>query len=63
MGGDVVGAIVQCLQRDDTGGRTYEACGPERFTLRQLVQMAGRWSGHARPVIGLPSRWRGSRRC
>jgi len=53
--GDVVGAIVQCLQRDDTGGRTYEACGPERFTLRQLVQMAGRWSGHARPVIGLPS--------
>lgn len=53
--GDVVGAIVQCLQRDDTGGRIYEACGPERFTLRQLVQMAGRWSGHARPVIGLPS--------
>ncbi|MEO8653788.1 MAG: complex I NDUFA9 subunit family protein [Ramlibacter sp.] len=53
--GDVVEAMVQCLQRDDTAGLLYEACGPERFTLRQLVQMAGRWSGHARPVIGLPS--------
>ena len=53
--GDVVEAIAQCLQRDDTGKRVYEACGPERFSLRQLVQMAGRWSGHVRPVIGLPS--------
>ncbi|HMA07910.1 MAG TPA: complex I NDUFA9 subunit family protein, partial [Ramlibacter sp.] len=53
--GDVVEAIVQCLQSGDTGKRVYEACGPERFSLRQLVQMAGRWSGHARPVIGLPS--------
>ncbi len=53
--GDVVEAIVQCLQRGDTGKRVYEACGPERFSLRQLVQLAGRWSGHARPVIGLPS--------
>lgn len=52
--GDVVEAIVQCVQRDDTARRIYEACGPERFSLRQLVQMAGRWSGHARPVIGLP---------
>ena len=52
--GDVVAAIVQCLQRDDTAKRTYEVCGPERFTLRQLVKMAGSLSGHARPVIGLP---------
>ena len=53
--GDVVEAIVQCLQRGDTAKRVYEACGPERFSLRQLVQMAGRWSGHARPVVGLPT--------
>jgi uncharacterized protein YbjT (DUF2867 family) len=52
--GDVVSAVVQCLQRNDTGKRTYEVCGPDRFTLRQLVQMAGRLSGHPRPVIGLP---------
>src|SRR6185369_16212791 len=52
--GDVVSAIVQCLLRDDTAGRAYELCGPDRFTLRQLVMLAGRLSGHARPVIGLP---------
>jgi uncharacterized protein YbjT (DUF2867 family) len=53
--GDVVDAIVQCLQREDTARRTYEICGPERFTLRQLVKLAGRLSGHPRPVVGLPA--------
>jgi uncharacterized protein YbjT (DUF2867 family) len=52
--GDVVDAIVQCLERNDTEKRTYEVCGPDRFTLRQLVKLAGSLSGHARPVIGLP---------
>jgi uncharacterized protein YbjT (DUF2867 family) len=52
--GDVVAAIVQCLEREDTGKGIYEVCGPDRFTLRELVKMAGRLSGHARPVIGLP---------
>jgi NADH dehydrogenase len=53
--GDVVNAIVQCLQRDDTGKRIYEVCGPERFTLRQLVKLAGSVSGHPRPVVKLPT--------
>jgi len=52
---DVVKAIVQCLQRDDTARRTFEICGPDRFTLRQLVRLAGSVSGHTRPVIGLPT--------
>ncbi len=52
--GDVVNAIVQCLQRDDTARRTFEICGPDRFTLRELVKLAGTESGHSRPVIGLP---------
>jgi uncharacterized protein YbjT (DUF2867 family) len=52
--GDVVSAIVQCLQRDDSAGRIYEVCGPERFTLRQLVKLAGSLSGHPRPVMALP---------
>jgi NADH dehydrogenase len=52
--GDVVSAIVQCLQRDDTGKRTYEACGPEVFSLKQLVELAGSLSGHPRLVVGLP---------
>ncbi|WP_334154943.1 complex I NDUFA9 subunit family protein [Tepidimonas sp.] len=52
--GDVAQAIVTCLQRDDTIGRTFEAVGPEVWTLADLVRLAGRLSGHPRPVIGLP---------
>lgn len=55
---DVAGAIVRALDDDATIGRTIECTGPEVFTLRQLVNAAGRWSGHERPVIGLPS-WAG----
>ena len=53
--GDVVDAIVRCLHSDDTRQRTYEICGPERFTLRQLVKLAGSWSGHSRPVVKVPA--------
>ena len=52
---DVVNAIVQCLQKDDTAKRIYEICGPDRFTLRQLVKLAGSLSGHPRPVVALPA--------
>ena len=51
---DVAGAIQKCLDDDTTIGQTYELAGPQVFTLRQLVQAAGRCAGHARPVIGLP---------
>ena len=56
--GDVAQAILRCLQDDATIGQTYELAGPGVWTLRQLVQAAGRWSGvrggRGRPVIGLP---------
>ena len=55
---DVVTAIVKCLEDKTTIGQTFEACGPEIFTLRQLVQLAGHYSGindgEGRPIIGLP---------
>ncbi len=51
---DVASAIVKCLEDKDTIGQTFEACGPEVFTLKQLVQLAGQYSGHDKPVIGLP---------
>ena len=35
-------------------GAVYEACGPDIFTLRELVQLAGRLAGHPRPVLALP---------
>jgi uncharacterized protein YbjT (DUF2867 family) len=55
---DVAAAIVECLQASDTVGKTYELAGPDVFTLRELVQLAGRYSGHPRPVVALPA-WAG----
>jgi NADH dehydrogenase len=52
---DVASAIVTALQRRDTIGQTYELAGPTVYTLRELVQLAGRWAGHERPVLALPA--------
>lgn len=59
---DVAQAIVHCLQEAHThatAGQTFEACGPDIFTLKQLVQLAGRFGGinqgRGRPVIELPA--------
>ena len=51
---DVAEAIVRCLDRPATVGQTIECAGPEVLTLADLVRLAGRWSGHARPVLPLP---------
>jgi uncharacterized protein YbjT (DUF2867 family) len=56
---DVADAIVHCLQDPDTAGQVYEVCGPDVFTLRQLVELAGRYAGinggMGRTVISLPA--------
>ena len=51
---DVAAGIVNSLGLASSIGQVCECVGPEVFTLEQLVQAAGRWSGHARPVFGLP---------
>ena len=55
---DVASAVVRCLQDSSTIGQVYELCGPEVFTLKQLVQLSGRYAGinhgQGRPVVGLP---------
>ena len=55
---DVASAVTRCLEDKSTIGQIYEACGPEVFSLRQMMEMAGRFSGvnggAGRPVIGLP---------
>ena len=51
---DVAEALLRCLERPDTIGQTYECAGPEVYTLRELVQLAGRLCGHERPVLPLP---------
>lgn len=51
---DVASALVKCIEDHTTIGKTFEACGPDVFNLGQLVQLAGQYSGHDKPVIGLP---------
>jgi len=53
--GDVAQAIVNALDSPATHGKTYALAGPEVYTLRQLVSMAGAWSGHPRPIVSLPA--------
>jgi uncharacterized protein YbjT (DUF2867 family) len=51
---DVAAAIVACLERPSTIGQVIECAGPDVMTLRDLVQRAGEWSGHPRPIVALP---------
>ena len=64
---DVASAVVRSLERTDiacvsTAPLVLELCGPDVFTLRQLVQLSARLSGvrggRGRPVLALP-RWLG----
>ena len=51
---DVAEAAVRCLDTPGSIGQTIECTGPEVFTLAELVRLAGRWSGHERPILPLP---------
>jgi uncharacterized protein YbjT (DUF2867 family) len=55
---DVAQALVNALHDKETIGQTFEACGPERFTLKDIVQFAGRAAGvnhgRGRRIIDLP---------
>lgn len=52
---DVARAFVNALDNQNTFGKSYDLAGPKVYTLRELVQLAGRYAGHSRPVIGLPT--------
>ena len=61
---DVATAVVRSLEQgvarspDGNAVRILEACGPDVFTLKELVQLSAQLSGvrqgRGRPVIGLP---------
>ncbi len=54
--GDVAKAFVQALDQPKTIGQTYELVGPHVYTMKELLHLTGTYSGHARPVIGLPDK-------
>jgi len=52
---DVIAAMLRALEDDDTAGESYELCGPEVFTLKELVTLLRDELGlHKKAVIGLP---------
>lgn len=51
---DVAQAFVDALINERTIGKICELAGPKVYTLRELVRLAGEYSGHRRPVIALP---------
>ena len=52
---DVARAVVHCVTNRATVDQAFDICGSEVFTLQQLVEIAGKWSGHPRFVLPLPS--------
>ncbi|MGI4849607.1 MAG: complex I NDUFA9 subunit family protein [Janthinobacterium lividum] len=53
--GDVTLAFERALADPSTAAMTYELAGPNIYTLGHLVRLAGLYSGHLRPLIGLPA--------
>ena len=53
--GDVVRAYQSALGDPDAVGKRYDLCGPNEYTLRQLVEFACEASGNRRMVMGLGS--------
>ena len=51
--GDVARCIVEALRLPSTRGRIYPLCGPNVYTLRELVRYVGAVTGKSRPIIGL----------
>lgn len=51
---DVARAFVNSIDDMSTFGQTYDLCGPQTYTLQQLVNYLGDLTGHKRPIIRLP---------
>ena len=51
--GDVVDAYSNALENEDSFGQAYDLCGPDRFSLRQIVEYTSQQLGMCHLVIGL----------
>ncbi len=50
---DVARAFVTSIGNPATFGETYNLCGPQTYTLRQLIELVCHTLGKPRPIIGL----------
>jgi len=51
---DVVEAFTRALPRKDTHGKHYDLCGPEIFTLEEIVRLVGLHTRRDKTVLRLP---------
>jgi NADH dehydrogenase len=56
--GDVAAAFTAALGNPKTRHLVFHLGGPQIYSLAELVRLAGRYSGHERPIVELP-RWAG----
>ena len=52
---DVAAAMTTALDDPGTIGQRYRLCGPQVYSLRELVAFAAARTGHRRPIVGLPN--------
>jgi len=52
--GDVVGAVERAVRGGETSRQTYELCGPETMSLRELVERTARHAGLPCHIVALP---------
>lgn len=50
---DVAAAIARSIDDADAVGRAYDLAGPRVYSLREMVALVGRLTGHPRPIIRL----------
>ena len=51
--GDVAQCLVEALPRPSSYGRIYPLCGPNVYSLRDLVRYVGAITGKSRPIMSL----------
>lgn len=52
--GDVVKAMLAALESREAAGGRYDLCGPQEYSLRELMEFVCAVTGRRRLVIGLP---------
>ena len=52
--GDVAKAFCAALEDPSTGGKTYQLCGPDILSLREIVALIAKTLGKRRFIVGLP---------
>jgi NADH dehydrogenase len=51
---DVAQAFVQAVEDSDTYGKTFELCGPDIYSLREILHLVCRETGIRRAIVPLP---------